>query len=384
MDTKPERRWQIGDLAKRTGLSVRALRHYDEFGLLSPSERSEAGYRLYAEADVRRLYRIVALRQLGFPLEEIASMLDAGEPDLAETARRHLERVERDLESQKRLRRRLAPMVEALERCEEPSIDAFIEATEVTAVNRQEDQWEELVHPDTVYFEERILTSERSDRDVELLTRLLALKEGMEVLDAPCGWGRHSNRLAARGCRVVGLDNDPVTLERARDDACAIGVAPGYVEGDLRQLPFEDGRFDAVFNWRTSFGFFDEEGNIKQLQEFARVLRSGGRLAMDLHSRDDVVRRMPARGPLLSVAEHEDDFLIERTHLDPLAERTRTERIVVRDGRVRRFHFSLATPSASVLRGWLHDAGFRRVEAYGAHGEPLRVDSRRVVMVADR
>ena len=384
MEAKPERRWQIGELAKQTGLSIRALCHYDELGLLSPSERSAAGYRLYAEPDVRRLYRLVALRQLGFPLDEIASLIDAGEPDLAETARRHLGRVERELESQKRLRRRLAPMVEALDRSEEPSIDQFIEATEVTTVNRQEDQWEELFHPDTVYFEERILTGERSDRDVELLTRLLELNEGSEVLDAPCGWGRHSNRLAARGCRVVGLDNDPSVLERARDDAGAMGVAPDYVEGDLRELPFEDRRFDGVFNWRTSFGFFDEEGNRTQLQEFARVLRRGGRLAMDLHSRDDVVRRMPARGPLVSVGERDDDFLIERSHFDPLAGRSRTERIVVRDGRVRRFRFSLATPSASVLRSWLQDAGFSRVEAYGARGEPLRVDSRRLVMVAER
>lgn len=246
MDTKPERRWQIGDLAKQTGVSTRALRHYDELGLLRPSERSEAGYRLYAEADVRRLYRIVALRQLDFPLEEIASLLDAGEPDLADTAGRHLERVERDLESQTRLRKRLAPMVEALKRSEEPSIDEFIEATEVTSMQHREDQWEELFHPDTVYFEERILTGERSDRDVELLTQLLELKDGMEVLDAPCGWGRHSNRLAARACRVVGLDNDPITLERARDHATTMGVHPEYVEGDLRQLPFEDGRFDAT------------------------------------------------------------------------------------------------------------------------------------------
>jgi ubiquinone/menaquinone biosynthesis C-methylase UbiE len=112
-----------------------------------------------------------------------------------------------------------------------------------------------------------VLTGERSDRDVELLTRLLELKQGMEVLDAPCGWGRHSNRLAARGCRVVGLDNDPVALDRAREHASAMGVQPDFVEGDLRQLPFEDGRFDALFNWRTSFGFFDEECNRKQLQE---------------------------------------------------------------------------------------------------------------------
>ncbi len=62
IDMSEKRRWQIGELAKKTGLSVRALRHYDELGPLKPSERSDAGYRLYAEVDVRRLFRIVALR----------------------------------------------------------------------------------------------------------------------------------------------------------------------------------------------------------------------------------------------------------------------------------------------------------------------------------
>ena len=378
------RRFQIGELAKRAGLSVRALRHYDQLGLLAPSGRTDAGYRLYAEADVRRLYRIVALRQLGFPLEEIASVLEEGRPDLPETAGRHLERVERDLEQLKRLRSRLAPMVSALSRSEQPSIDDFIEATEETSVNLQEDQWGELFHPDTAYFEEQLLTAERSDRDVELLVRLLELADGTKVLDAPCGSGRHANRLSTRGCRVVGIDNDPICLERARERASATGVEVDYVEADLRDLPFEDGRFDALFNWRTSFGFFDEEGNRRQLREFARVLRPGGRLAMELHNRDDVLRRMPARGPLISVAERDDDFLIERVRFDPLAGRSRSERIVVRDGRVRRFSFSLATLPASVLRDWLQDASFGDVRVYGPGGEPLRFDSRRLVIAAQR
>lgn len=145
------------------------------------------------------------------------------------------------------------------------------------------------------------------------------------MLDAPCGWGRHANRLAARGRRVVGLDNDPLALERARDDASATERTADYVEGDLRALPFDDGRFDALFNWRTSFGFFDEAGNRKQLQEFARVPRPGGRLAMDLHSRDDALRRIPARGPLISVAERDEDILIERTRFDLVAGRSRTD-----------------------------------------------------------
>ena len=65
----------VGQLAGRFGITVRTLHHYDEIGLLAPSERSSAGYRLYTEADVTRLQHIVVYRRLGFALEEIALLL---------------------------------------------------------------------------------------------------------------------------------------------------------------------------------------------------------------------------------------------------------------------------------------------------------------------
>src|SRR3954465_7980083 len=68
--------WKIGELARRTGLTVRTLHHYDAIGLLPPAERSEGAHRVYGEDDVRRLYRIVSLRSLGFPLDAIAGVLD--------------------------------------------------------------------------------------------------------------------------------------------------------------------------------------------------------------------------------------------------------------------------------------------------------------------
>jgi DNA-binding transcriptional MerR regulator len=61
MTAAADRRWKIGELARATGLTVRTLHHYDAVGLLPPSERSEAGYRLYTRTDVERLYEIVAL-----------------------------------------------------------------------------------------------------------------------------------------------------------------------------------------------------------------------------------------------------------------------------------------------------------------------------------
>ncbi len=67
---------QIGELAKQTGLSIRTLRYYDEIGLLVPSHRTEADYRLYSEADIARLQQILSLRQLGFALKEICDCLE--------------------------------------------------------------------------------------------------------------------------------------------------------------------------------------------------------------------------------------------------------------------------------------------------------------------
>ena len=85
---------RIGAVARATGLTVRTLHHYDEIGLLVPSGRTGAGYRLYSDDDVRRLYRILALRGMGFPLEEIATTLVREGEDPRPAVRRHLERID--------------------------------------------------------------------------------------------------------------------------------------------------------------------------------------------------------------------------------------------------------------------------------------------------
>lgn len=74
-DTAGAPRWGIGELARASGVTVRTLHYYDEIGLVTPGERTSAGHRRYTEADVRRLYRVLALSRLGFSLEEIANTL---------------------------------------------------------------------------------------------------------------------------------------------------------------------------------------------------------------------------------------------------------------------------------------------------------------------
>lgn len=82
----------VGQVAETLGVTVRTLHHYDELGLVVPSERSRAGYRLYTEDDLRRLQHVVVYRRLGFPLEQIGELLDDG-ADVVEHLRRQRETV---------------------------------------------------------------------------------------------------------------------------------------------------------------------------------------------------------------------------------------------------------------------------------------------------
>lgn len=79
--------WTVGQVAEVFGVTVRTLHHYDEIGLLVPSERSAAGYRLYTDADLVRLQQVVVYRRLELPLDEIRALLDR-----AEDAVEHLKR----------------------------------------------------------------------------------------------------------------------------------------------------------------------------------------------------------------------------------------------------------------------------------------------------
>jgi DNA-binding transcriptional MerR regulator len=122
---------KVGDLAKRTGLTVRTLRHYDEIGLLKPSLHTEAGYRLYTRADVARLQQVLSLRQLGFALEEIRECLDRPGFSALDVIRLHIARLRQQIELQQKLLERLEALAEHFHKAEEVSADEVLYTIEV-------------------------------------------------------------------------------------------------------------------------------------------------------------------------------------------------------------------------------------------------------------
>ena len=83
IEVSTDRHMQIGEVAERTELSIKTIRHYDEVCLVTPSERSAGGFRLYTEADVQRLLVIRRMKPLGFTLDEMRQLL--GSLDILDT-----------------------------------------------------------------------------------------------------------------------------------------------------------------------------------------------------------------------------------------------------------------------------------------------------------
>ena len=121
---------KVGELASRSGLTVRTLHHYDSIGLLTPSARSNAGYRLYNRADIARLHRIQALRRLGMALADIAAFLDSPDAAPAAIIARQIDAIDRQIADAAVLRSQLARIQDQLLRGEQPELSAWLTTLE--------------------------------------------------------------------------------------------------------------------------------------------------------------------------------------------------------------------------------------------------------------
>ena len=177
MKVTNEKLFKAREFAEATGVTVRALHHYDRLRLLRPSRYTDAGYRLYSERDFARLEQIVALKFIGFPLREIKKILSRDSLDLAATLRQQREAIEEK-------RHRLDLAIQAIQRAEyvagtsnEPGWEAFAKIIEV--INMQTDmEWTRKYYSDEAQreIEKRAATIpreviEQAQRDWDVLIK---------------------------------------------------------------------------------------------------------------------------------------------------------------------------------------------------------------------
>jgi SAM-dependent methyltransferase len=217
--------------------------------------------------------------------------------------------------------------------------------------------------------------------EVRALLELCGLKGKLDVLDLPCGPGRHSLAFARGGHRVVGVDLTEAYVEEARARFSEEPrLSAELLVGDMRTW-CREGAFDLVANLYTSFGFFtDQDEDRACLQNFRRNLKEGGVLFMDVMSKEILAR----------------DFRPRDWH--PMADGTRLflERKVtedwswcevtwsyLRDGDLQSVDFGHRLYAASELRRELADAGFGSCRIYGGFdGRPYDHQAQRLVVVA--
>lgn len=208
-------------------------------------------------------------------------------------------------------------------------------------------------HP--AYFD--IYADKAADAAVEgpALAALLDLPRGSLVLDLPCGWGRLSPYLRDRGHEVVGGDLSALNLARHRTSQ-----PTALARLDFRALPFRRQCADGVFCAFTSWGYFStEEENFRQLTEFARVLRAGGVLLLDLVGRSFLQAAVaPVEAQWLEFSE---EGYQERASWTSDGRRILTERRCQRET----FCHDIWIPTDAEVRTFLDRAGFSLTRAYG-------------------
>ncbi len=231
---------------------------------------------------------------------------------------------------------------------------------------------------DYLYFYRESLTDERTDAEVSALVSLLELDSPKVILDLACGFGRHTNRLAALGHSMTGIDLTPGFLDIARQDARERQVDVTYQQGDMRTITF-DAEFDRVMLLFTAFGYFTDEVNQQVLANIQKALKPGGLLMFDTPNRDSLLKWMR---PYI-VNEIDDNLMIDRLSFDAITGRYFNRRIVIRDGVRKDKPYFVRLYNPSEIKLLLDHAGLELYHLYDDwNAKEYTSDTRRMVVIA--
>lgn len=237
---------------------------------------------------------------------------------------------------------------------------------------------------------------EEAEDEAEGLLGILSahgVADGSTVLDLACGIGRHSVALAERGFNVVGVDISPEYIARAEAlaDEREVGDLVEFLVGDMRLvgelLKESEGAFDASLSLFTSLGFWGEDTDRGIIEQLSHLVASGGVLVIDIVNRDWIVRNFQAR----DFGKVEDSLLqlMERRLNLEESRMYNIWRFYGPRGRdlehVETFEVDHRVYSLHELKVLVEESGWCYRACYGGFGmEPFTMDSRRIILVAER
>ena len=227
------------------------------------------------------------------------------------------------------------------------------------------------------------MRADQTLREVEFISDALRVGPGAEILDIACGYGRHAIELVQRGYNVTGLDLSLPLLLRAADESKRRALSVNFVHADMREMAFEK-QFDGAYSMLTSFGYFDEDTNLRVAERIGRALKPGARFLLDVVNRDYVVSDLPMR----VWWEGTGCVVLEEVDFNFHTSRIVTHRsIVFEDGRQLEQEISVRAYSLHEIGRLLRQAGFRVMDVSGGlntRGQFFGNVSRSLLIVAEK
>ncbi|MGG1660221.1 MerR family transcriptional regulator [Brevibacillus sp. NRS-1366] len=325
---------QIKDMARRLHITPRAIRYYEEKGLIKPKKADESGYRHFSEEDVWRLQTIITLREVGMPIDDIRDLLQ--QQNEKEGSLLHYLELQRSfmysrwVEMSKVISTTEA-MIERIKRDQMIDPGALYELAEANKRLRQTrdnwvDRWnfnqladgyDEWVTRESEGFH----SHECYDEVLDEVVAAIAPRPGESGLDAGTGTGNLASRFVKKGVKISGFDQSPQMLRQCRHKSPEIETKLGT----FFAFPFLENDFDFV---ATSYALhhLTEDQKRLALAECRRVLKPGGRLVIadlmffDQEHRQWHVNALQQAGKEQAIAEIQDRCYADRSRL--LAELT--------------------------------------------------------------
>jgi SAM-dependent methyltransferase len=226
-----------------------------------------------------------------------------------------------------------------------------------------------------------VATEEQTGQEAAFIQEEIGMPAPAEILDVPCGGGRHSLALAARGYDMTGVDLSADFLDAARSRPA---VGPGSVaweHREMRDLPWPE-RFDGAFSFGNSFGYLDDRGNADFLKAVARALKPGARFVLETsYVLEILLPSLQARtwyptGDILMLADR---------RYEPAEGQLHVEYTWIRDREVDKRSMSARLYTYREVFGLLEAAGFTDLKGYGSFSrEPFRIGSSRLLVSAEK